>query len=67
VKLRNNEQQKSIYWTKSLIIEEATEKILQFVYPAKSMYNKNFSFNQDFLWVLINKNVTFEHYKKFNH
>ncbi len=55
MKLRNNEQQKSTFCTKSLIIEGATEKVMQ---------SSEVNLQQKTL-VLINKNVIFEHNKKF--
>jgi hypothetical protein len=40
----------------SLIIEGTTEKVLQYIMPLKSIYNKTL--------VLLNKKCTFEHYRE---
>jgi hypothetical protein len=47
-----------IFFTFSLIIEGATEKVTQFKMSLKSIYTKNFGF-------LEQKNI-FEHYRKVN-
>jgi hypothetical protein len=41
----------------SLIIEGATEKVLQFIMRLKSIYNKNFGF--------VEQKMYFEHYREF--
>jgi hypothetical protein len=41
----------------SLIIEGTTEKVLQFIMPLESVYNRNFGF--------IEQKLNFEHYREF--
>jgi hypothetical protein len=41
----------------SLIIGGTTEKVLQFIMPLKSIYNRNFGF--------IEQKCIFEHYREF--
>jgi hypothetical protein len=41
----------------SLIIEGTTERVLQFIIPVKSFYNRNFGF--------IEQTMNFEHYGEF--
>ncbi len=51
-----NLQWNSTFLAFSLIIEGNTEKVLQFVMPLKSIYNKNLSFVEQ-------KTHIFEHYR----
>jgi hypothetical protein len=46
----------STFFAFSLIIEGATEKVLQFTMPLKSIYNKKLGF--------ANKKCIFEHYRE---
>jgi hypothetical protein len=41
----------------SFIIEDTTEKVLQFIMPLKSIYNRNFG--------SIEQKCIFEHYREF--
>jgi hypothetical protein len=50
-------QWNSAFFAFSLIIEGTTEKVLQFIMPLKSFYNRNF--------VSIEQNMNFEHYGEF--
>jgi hypothetical protein len=50
-------QQNNTFFAFSLIIEGATEKVLQFIMPHKSICNKNFGFND--------QKMFFEHYREF--
>jgi hypothetical protein len=49
-----NLQLNSTFLAFSLIIEGSTEKVLQFVMPLKSIYNKNLSFAEQkmYFWTL---------------
>jgi hypothetical protein len=47
----------SAFFALSLIIEGTTEKVLQFIMPLKSFYNRHFGF--------IEQNMNFEHYREF--
>ncbi len=42
----------------SLIIEGTTEKVLKFIMPPKSIYNRNFGFVEQ-------KKCIFEHFREF--
>ncbi len=46
----------STFFAFSLMIEGTTEKVLQFIMPLKSSYNKNLGFNE--------QKCIFEHYKE---
>jgi hypothetical protein len=54
--LKHAVQWNSMFVTLSLIVDGATEKVLQFTMPYKSIYNKDFCFNED--------KCIFEHCKK---
>jgi hypothetical protein len=42
------------FFTLSMMVEGTTEKVFQFRMPPKQIYNKNFSFNENFFFVLKN-------------
>ena len=42
--LKNVNQWNSVFFAFLLIIEGATEKVLQFIMPLKSIYKRNFGF-----------------------
>jgi hypothetical protein len=49
--------EQNIFFAFSLIIEGTTEKVLQFIMPLKSIYNRNFGF--------IEQKMNFEHCREF--